>query len=151
MRIGQTGFPPWASRILEYLGHVLHHPTQLTLAEFAAFHLRDVIFNFDMLSVARAAKLISPTQKLNAEDEGQREEAEKEALLKSLPEILVDMGGACEDVDIEEEEMSVERIVAVHNFDTDVLKEMLLRVREVADGKKKGPKKARRCANETIR
>ena len=30
---------------------------------------------------------------------------------------------------------------SLHNFDTDVLKEMLLRVREVADGKKKGPKK----------
>ena len=37
--------------------------------------------------------------------------------------------------------MSVERTVAVHNFDTDVLKEMLLRIREVADGKKKGLKK----------
>ena len=48
------------------------------------------------------------------------------------------MGGAGEDVDIEEEEMNVERIVAVHNFDTDVLKEMLLRVREVAGGKNKG-------------
>ena len=82
-----------------------------------------------------------PAQKLSAEDEGQREEAEKEALLKSRSEILVDMGGAGEDVDIEEEEMSVERIVAVHNFDTDVLKEMLLRVREVAAGKKKGLKK----------
>ena len=37
--------------------------------------------------------------------------------------------------------MSVERIVAVHNFDAEVLKEMLLRVREVADGNKKGLKK----------
>ena len=145
MRIGQTGYPPWASRILEYLGHVLHHPTQLTLAEFAAFHLRDVVFNFDMLSVARTAKLTPPTQKLKAEDEGEREEAEKEAVLNSLPEILEDMGGVGEDMDIEEKEMSVERIVAVHNFDTDVLKEMLLRVREVADGKNKGPKKHAMC------
>ena len=68
MRIGQTGYPPWASRILENLGHVPHPPTQLTFAEFAAFHLRDVIFNFDMPSVPRTAKLISTTQKLKAED-----------------------------------------------------------------------------------
>ena len=84
MRIGQTGYPSWAQRILEYLGHALHHPAQLTLAEFAAFHLRDVIFNLDMLSVARTAKLTPPTQKLKAEDEGEREEAEKEAVLNSL-------------------------------------------------------------------
>ena len=141
MRIGQTGYPPWASRILEYLGHVLHHPTQLTLAEFAAFHFRNVIFNFDMLSVARTAKLTPQTQKLKPEDEGEREEAEKEAVLNSLPEILENMGGAGEDMDIEEEEMSVDRTIALHNFDTDVLKEMLFRVCEVADGKKKGPKK----------
>ena len=138
MRIGQTGHPPWASRILEYLGHVLHHPTQLTLAEFAAFHLRDVVFNLDMLSVARTAKRTPPTQKLKAEDEGEREEAEKEAVLNSLPEILEDMGGAGEDMDIEEKETSVNRTVALHNFDTDVLKEMLFRVCEFVDGQRRG-------------
>ena len=70
MRLGQTGYPPWASRILEYLGHVMHHPGQLTLAEFAAVHLRDVIFNLDMLSVARTAKLTPPIQQLKADDAG---------------------------------------------------------------------------------
>ena len=48
------------------------------------------------------------------------------------------MGGAGEDMEIEAKEMSVERTIAVHNFDTDVLKEMLFRVRELADCKKEG-------------
>ena len=138
MRIGQTGYPPWASRILEYLGHVMHHPDQLTLAEFAAVHLREVIFNLDMLSVARTAKLTHPPEKLTAEDEGEREEAEKEALLNSVPGNVEDMGGAAADMDIEEEEMSVDRTIALHSFEADVLKEMMLRVTEVAEGKKKG-------------
>ena len=62
-------------------------------------------------------------------------------MLNSLSEILVDMGGACEDMDIEEEDMSVVRTIALHNFDTNVLKEMLSRVCEVADGKNNMPKK----------
>ena len=33
--------------------HARHHPAQVTLADFAAFHLRGVIFNFDMLTIAR--------------------------------------------------------------------------------------------------
>ena len=145
MRIGQTGYPPWASRILEYLGHVMHHPDQLTLAEFAAVHLREVIFNLDMLSVARTAKLTHPPEKLTAEDEGEREEADKEALLKSGPADVEDMGGAGADMDIEEEEMSVDRTIALHSFEADVLKEMMLRVTDVAEGKAKAGKSMPMC------
>ena len=60
MRMSQSGYPSWAPRILECLGHVLHHPAQLSLAEFSAFHLRDVVFNLDMLTVARTTKLTPP-------------------------------------------------------------------------------------------
>ena len=69
MRISETAYPSWAPRILQCLGHVLHHHTQLSLAEFDAFHLRDVISNLDMLTIARTAKLTPPTEKLKADDE----------------------------------------------------------------------------------
>ena len=42
---------------------------------------------------------------------------------------------------IEEEETSVERTIALHNFDMEELREMLFRVREISEGKKKGRKK----------
>jgi len=46
----------------------MHHPTQIGLAEFAAHHLRDVIFNLDMLSIARTTKLSTePTVKAENE------------------------------------------------------------------------------------
>lgn len=138
-------YPCWAPRILRFLGHDLHHPTQLSLAEFAAFHLRDVIFNLDMLTIARTAKLTPPTEKIKAEDEKATTEAEKDAVLNSLSEMCGEMAGADEDVDIENEETSVERTIALHNFDMEELKEMLFRVREVAEGKKKGRKNTPIC------
>ena len=49
------------------------------------------------------------------------------------------------DVDIEEEETSVDRTIALHNFDREELKEMLLRVREVAESQKKGRKNTPMC------
>ena len=138
-------YPCWAPRILRFLGHDLHHPTQLSLAEFAAFHLRDVIFNLDMLTIARTAKLTPPTEKIKAEDEKATTEAEKDAVLNSLSEMCGEMAGADEDLDIENEETSVERTIALHNFDMEELKEMLFRVREVAEGKKKGRKNTPIC------
>ena len=139
--MSQGGYPSWAPRMLECLGHVLHHPAQLSLAEFSAFHHRDVIFNLDMLTIARTAKLTPPTEKIKAEDEKATTEAEKDAVLNSLSEMCGEMAGADEDLDIENEETSVERTIALHNFDMEELKEMLFRVREVAEGKKKGRKK----------
>ena len=79
MQKSQSGYPCWAPCILEYLGHKMHHAAQLSLAEFAAFHLRDVIFNLDMLTIARTTKLTPPeSDKVKAEDEASREEAERE-------------------------------------------------------------------------
>ena len=93
-----------------------------------------------MLTIARTAKLTPPTQKLKTEDEKDTVEAEKEAALNSLSEMAGELGGVDEDMGIEEEEISVERTIALHNFSTVELKEMLCRVREVAEGKKKDGK-----------
>ena len=57
--IGKTGqsFPAVASTLLQYLGHSPNHTHQISLAQFSAYHLRDVIRNLDMLSIARTTKL----------------------------------------------------------------------------------------------
>ena len=124
---------------------MLHHPAQLSLAEFAAFHLRDVIFNLDMLTIARTTKLLPQSEKVKAEDELSREEAEKEAALNSLPEMQEQVGGSGDEAEDEEEETSVERTIAVHSFETEELRSMLCRVHEVAEGKKKGRKNTPTC------
>ena len=46
----------------------MHHPTQISLAMFAAYRLHDKIFNLDMLSIARTTKLSAePTVKAENE------------------------------------------------------------------------------------
>ena len=55
-RTGQS-FPTVASTLLQYLGHSPNHTHQISLAQFSAYHLRDVIRNLDMLSIARTTKL----------------------------------------------------------------------------------------------
>ena len=61
-------FPPFARTVLEYLGQNIHHPHQMSLAQFSAYHLRDIIFHLDMLSIARTTKLTT-TSKEQVEDE----------------------------------------------------------------------------------
>ena len=128
---------------------MLHYSAQLSLGEFAAFHLRDVIFNLDILAVARTTKFLPHSEKIRAEDELSREEAEKEAVLNSLPEMQEQVGGSGDEAEDEEEETSVERTIAVHSFETEELRSMLCRVHEVAEGKKKG-RKIHRLADEAL-
>ena len=61
-------FPPFARTVLNYLGRSIHHPHQMSLAQFSAYHLREIIFNLDMLVIARTTKLTT-TSKEKAEDE----------------------------------------------------------------------------------
>ena len=61
-------FPPFAPIVLQCLGVALHHPHQIGLAQFCAYHLRDVIYNLDMITIARTIKL-TDTKKANVEDE----------------------------------------------------------------------------------
>ena len=70
--------PPYAPVVFSFLGIPLHHAHQLSLAQFAAYHLRDVIYNLDMLSIARTTK-ISSESKTKAEDEDVGEHNERVA------------------------------------------------------------------------
>ena len=68
MKKSSQAFPPFARNVLEYLGNNIHHAHQMTLAQFSAYHLRDIIYNLDMLAIARSTKLTT-TSKENVEDE----------------------------------------------------------------------------------
>ena len=50
------------------MGNSIHHPHQMSLAQFSAYHLRDIIYNLDMLAIARTTKLTT-TSKEKLEDE----------------------------------------------------------------------------------
>ena len=65
-------YPPSATTVGLFLGYDLHHKTQLSLGEFAAFHLRETMANLDGFTVARTIKLMPEMQKLKAEIEGRR-------------------------------------------------------------------------------
>jgi hypothetical protein len=102
-----------------------------------------------MLTIARTTKLTPQGEKIEAEDEAARGEAEKEAAQHNLSEMQDQVGGSCEEAEAEEE-ATVDRTNAMHIFETEELRAMLFREREVAEGKKKGPKTHRR-ANEALR
>ena len=68
MQKTRQAFPPFAPKVLEYIGSAIHHPHQMSLAQFCAYHLRDVIYNLDMLAIARSTKLTA-TSKEKVEDE----------------------------------------------------------------------------------
>ena len=71
----------------------MHHAAQLSLAEFAAFQTRDAIFNLDMLTIARTTKLTPPdSDKVQAGDEANRDETEKESALNNLAEMQEETG-----------------------------------------------------------
>ena len=61
-------FPPFACKVLEYIDCSIHHPHQLSLAQFSAYHLREIIYNLDMIAIACTTKLTA-TSKENVEDE----------------------------------------------------------------------------------
>ena len=60
--------PPFARTVLEYIGKTIHHQHQMSLAQFSAYHLRDIIYHLDMLAIARTTKLTA-TSKEKVEDE----------------------------------------------------------------------------------
>ena len=68
MQKTRQAFPPFAPKVLEYIGSTIHHPHQMSLAQFCAYHLREVIYNLDMLAIARSTKLTA-TSKEKVEDE----------------------------------------------------------------------------------
>ena len=68
MKKTDLAFPPFARTVLEYMGNNIHHPHQMSLAQFSAYHLREIIIHLDMLAIARSTKLTA-TSKEKVEDE----------------------------------------------------------------------------------
>ena len=63
-----NAYPTFAPRVLAFLDAQLNHADQLSLAQFSAYHLRDIISNLDTLTIARTTKLTVGKQP-KAEDE----------------------------------------------------------------------------------
>ena len=68
MQNSGQAFPSFARTVLEYLGKNIHYSHQISLAQFSAYHLREIIFHLDMLAIARTTKLTA-TSKENVGDE----------------------------------------------------------------------------------
>ena len=69
-KCGQA-FPRFAHTVLDYMGNSIHHPHQLSLAQFSAYHLREVIYNLDMLAIARTTKLTAASKETIENEEPQ--------------------------------------------------------------------------------
>ena len=66
-------FPSFARTVLEYMGNSIHHPHQMSLAQFCAYHLREIIYKLAMLAIARTTKLTaSSKEKIEDETVSQR-------------------------------------------------------------------------------
>ena len=106
------------------------------MAAFAAYHLRDKIFNLDMLCVAR-------TTKLSAEPKVKAENETMEAQPRSPRAVETEFHGGegNEPNEPEDEDQYVEQNQPRHAFDADVLSQILTREKEVTAAKKKGNNK----------
>ena len=68
MQKSGEAFPPFARTVLAYIDKSIHHAHQMSLAQFCAYHLREIIYNLDMLAIARTTKLTA-TSKEKIENE----------------------------------------------------------------------------------
>ena len=119
----------------------LHHEHQLELGEFCAYHLRDVVFNLDMLAIARTCKIGEPTRRgegAPAEDEevldnerGGRGEGEAEFF-----------GGGCDELDVQDDAADFDKdSIVEHTFDEEQVAAILGRDHEIDLANKKGRNK----------
>ncbi len=140
MWISKSGqaFPPFASGVLEYMGQAMHHPHQMSLAQFSAYHLREVIYNLDMLTIARTTKLTAASKE-KAEDETM-EDLGGEQLHHQVD---TEFYGGEQMQDPEDEELAgSEAWRPRHAFDHDKLVSILARQVEIAAASRKGRKNA---------
>lgn len=129
------GYPPWASCVLEFYGFAMHHPSQISLAEFAAYRLREKIFNLDMLTIARTTKLSAEQPaSIAAENETMEEHPKSHAQM----ETEMHGGEGNEQHEPEDEDLDAAQNAPRHVFDTDVLKRILTRENEITAAKQKG-------------
>ena len=129
--------PPFAPLVLAYLGIPCHHAHQMSLAQFSAYHLRDVIYNLDMLSIARTTKL-STESKDKAEDEDLGESRENVANVETEFYGGETNGGE----ELEDEDPTDLGWTPRHRLQHDELVKILVRSAEVAAASRKGRKKA---------
>ena len=135
MKKSGQAFPPFAPMVLQYMGHGIHHPHQMSLAQFSAYHLRQVIYNLDMLTIARTTKLTA-TSKEKVEDETTEE-------VNSKPNsVETEFYGGEQTDEPEDEEARAEAWRPQFCLSLDRLTSILCRHAEVAAASKKGRKSA---------
>ena len=131
-KTGQA-FPSFAPKVLDFLGHSMHHPHQISLAQFCAHNLRQVLFNLDMLAIAR-------TTKLTATCKEQVEEESTEEAKALAPAIETEFHGGEQVEEPEDEDIATGSWRPEVVFSHDQLTSILSRQSEVAAAKKKGRK-----------
>jgi len=133
MWISKSGqaFPPFAPKVLECLGFALHHRDQMSLAQFCAYHLRDVVYNLDMITTARTTKLTEASKK-NVEDESL--EPEQAGAVETEFH-----GGEQGDEELEDDDTQG-TWRPLFPLDRDALVDILSRRKEIAAASKKGRK-----------
>ena len=135
MKKSGQAFPRFAPMVLQYMGHGIHHPHQMSLAQFSAYHLRQVIYNLDMLTIARTTKLTA-TSKEKVEDETTEEVNTKNNAVET------EFHGGEQIDEPEDEDVCAEAWRPMFNLPHDRLTAILARHSEVAAASKKGKKSA---------
>ena len=135
MKKSGQAFPSFAPMVLDYIGHSIHHEHQLSLAQFSAYHLREIIYNLDMLAIARTTKLTA-TSKENVEDETTEE------VNTAKPLVETEFHGGEQTDEPGDDEVGPEAWRPIHVLSPDRLKAILSRHAEVAAASKKGRKSA---------
>lgn len=133
MKKSGQAFPCYARRVLDCLGHSIHHPHQISLAEFSAYHLGQIIYHLDMLAIARTTKLTA-TSKEKVEDET-TEEAKTAA-----PLVETEFHGGEQGDEPADEDVVGGSWRPISLFSHDKLTAILSRESEVAAARKKGRK-----------
>ena len=135
MQKTRQAFPPFAPKVLEYIGSAINHPHQMSLAQFCAYHLRDVIYNLDMLAIARSTKLTA-TSKEKVEDEAVEHVNTSGSLLET------EFHGGEQADEPEDDDVGTGTWRPEFKLSHDKLTAILARHSEVASASKKGRKSA---------
>ena len=128
-------FPSFANKVLECIGTNIHHPHQMSLAQHSAYHLREIIFNLDMLAIARSTKLTAASKE-KVEDETM-EHVNAPASWGGT-----EFYGGEHAEEAEDDEAGAETWHPVFSFSRDRLSAILSRSSEVAAASRKGRKSA---------
>ena len=132
-----NAYPAFAHRIMAFLGIVLHHVHQLNIAQYSAYHLRNVILNLDMLAIARTTKLTAD-KKENAEDEPIEAKGDPASHMET--EFYGGEGNDLAEDEVEEFDCAdITRPREAYNHDR--LVEILSRQTEIAAAQRKGRKR----------